>query len=163
MNLSKNWLFGFLFLLLFLAVYFLLFKRKRIAITGTANKKAVNSFEEILFSRQDLTSEQKRFLRAVAMHETGKYTSSLFKNANNAFGMRPNQKRTKWYNAVTSGNYASYETYDDSISDVVEWMKIYAGGVPKTVDGVDLMKQKGYFEDTLSNYKNAVTYFFNNW
>jgi hypothetical protein len=162
MNLNKNWLFGFLFVLLFLAVFFLLYKRKKTVTADTANLKPANNFEEALFARKDLTSEQKRFLRAVAMHETGKYTSALYKGARNAFGMRPNQKRTKWYSAITSSNYAIYDTYNDSINDIVEWMQIYTGGVPKTVDGVDLMKQKGYFEDTLSNYKNAVTYFFNN-
>ena len=155
MNLNKKWYFILILLLASLAVWWFFFKRTSKQASKLPTAK--NSFEEKLFFRKDLTNEQKMFLRAVAMHETGKYSSTLFKQANNAFGMRPNQFRTKWYDGVTSGNYARYSDFNASINDVKEWMDKYIGGVPVDENGVDLMKQKGYFEDTLMNYKTAVS------
>lgn len=75
--------------------------------------------------------------------------------------MRPNQKRTKWYSGTTQSNYASYDDINDSINDFLEWCDIYLQKTPDNPNDVDTMKQKGYFEDTLSNYKNAVTKYFN--
>ena len=75
--------------------------------------------------------------------------------------MRPNKKRTKWYSGTTQSNYASYDDINDSIDDFLEWCDIYLQKIPDNPSDVDTMKQKGYFEDTLSNYKNAVTKYFN--
>lgn len=158
MNNAKKYYFILALLLLFLAVWLLFYRRKQ--ATQALKLNQTNKFEKAL-SQRELTDNQNRFIRAVAIHETGRYTSSLFTRFNNAFGMRPNKKRTKWYSGTTQSNYASYDDINDSIDDFLEWCDIYLQKIPDNPSDVDTMKQKGYFEDTLSNYKNAVTKYFN--
>ena len=59
-------------------------------------------------------------LYAQAVHETGYFSSTLFKEHNNLFGMKPAQMRPQFYNSVvTLGNetFASYSNLEQSFKD----------------------------------------------
>jgi hypothetical protein len=61
-----------------------------------------------------------RVLFAQAFHETGNFTSRIFREAKNMFGMRPAQSREKFYiDTLTTSNgvFASYSGFFDSIRD----------------------------------------------
>ena len=94
---------------------------------------------------------------AVARHETGNYTSPIFKENNNLFGMRlPKQRDTT---AIGKNrNYAKFDTLEDSIEDYTMYLAYF--DYPKTFDNVadyvDYAKEKGYFTDTKENYLSAL-------
>jgi len=72
-------------------------------------------YEEVMY--QDIVILQSRL-------ETGHYTSDIFKNANNLFGMRyPSRRPT-----VATGIYkehAQYAHWSDSVIDYALWQKYY--------------------------------------
>ena len=59
-------------------------------------------------------------LYAQAVHETGYFSSTLYKEHNNLFGMKPAQMRPQFYDSVvTLGNetFASYSSLEQSFKD----------------------------------------------
>lgn len=98
-------------------------------------------------------------LAAVSAHETGRWNSQLAKEHYNLFGMKTGGSGQGIQSGEASG-YAVYDSWEDSIRDVVEWFK--AKGYPMDDDTMSTenilqwMKSKRYFEDTLANYRKAV-------
>lgn len=62
----------------------------------------------------------KRIITAQAMHETGVFTSTVFVENNNPFGMRQPQKRETTSIGESKG-YAVYESLEASIRDLQMW------------------------------------------
>ena len=102
---------------------------------------------------------------AVARHETGDFTSRLFREYNNAFGMtstlRPGGRPHFANGEVMTKNEGLFNTYasvEDSAKDFVEYLKWFR--YPKHFDTpeafVAFQKSKGYFADTLENYTRGV-------
>jgi len=114
----------------------------------------------------NLDENQVKFIYAVSRHETGNFTSLLSQKYNNLFGMRPSYKRNKLYESsvkLDSGEYAVYNDPVNSIADFVDWFNYHGKPVPDSpLGGVMFMKSKGYFEDSSTNYYNAVKKYFNN-
>jgi hypothetical protein len=115
------------------------------------------------------TPTSAKFLVAQARHETGNYTSNVFKLNNNLFGMKfANQPlATKGSPAPSSevGVYAKYNSPADSIKDQVDRYFV------KTMGGVTFeelkasqtpleyatnLKKRGYFTDTIQNYVSGI-------
>lgn len=98
------------------------------------------------------------FIIAQAMHETGVFTSSLAKNYNNLFGMKQPQRRETTSIGPTTTGYASFNSIEDSIQDLILWLAEF--NAPETFGSnqsyVSFLKSKGYFEDTLTNYMSAT-------
>ncbi len=99
---------------------------------------------------------------AQAMHETGYFTSNVFKNNKNYFGMRqPSVRDTT--SLGDKGGYASFATLPDSVTDYVLWWR-YKDQPPQyeianldsVKDFVKKLKAKGYYEDSVINYQNGV-------
>lgn len=61
---------------------------------------------------------------AQAKLETGNFTSDLFLNANNCFGMKFPRKRTTWAKGEYKG-HAKYRNIEDCIKDYKIWQKTY--------------------------------------
>jgi uncharacterized FlgJ-related protein len=96
------------------------------------------------------------FLTAIAMHETGNFTSDVFRNNNNLFGMRhPEHRPTK--STGDLNGYATYKSLQDSVRDFKEW--IMYNGLPSNYENVsDLvsdMKDKEYYEASYLRYNEA--------
>ena len=90
---------------------------------------------------------------AVSKCETGNYTSRIFKNNNNLFGMRlPTVRQT----TATGANlgHAVYSNRIDSIYDIVLYLN--AVKFPKHSKDyfqvISTMKSKRYFEATMEQY-----------
>lgn len=118
---------------------------------------------------ENTDAEDSIYLRALyaqAVHETGRFTSSIYKNANNMFGMRPAQTRTKFYDSVFntgSGEYASYSNLALSLADRIDldkWNKISLPDHDTRVNQfyTDVWN-KGYATDP--NYVSKATAVFN--
>lgn len=156
----KNTSFIYPLLLLFSTLYFIFYLSKRRSTKPTSGMKQMKPAEiefRIALNDFSLSEAQKRFVYAVAYHETGGFASSLCVNAKNYFGMRPAKKRQKHYVAVTSGNYAIYETASASIACFIGWWQFHKTAVPTDVEkGVRFMAEKKYYQDSIHNYKRGV-------
>ena len=62
--------------------------------------------------------------------ETGNFTSALFVDHKNAFGMRPRVSTPHFEAYVAPGNYAGYDTVEDSVADY--WARQYRFGIVGT-------------------------------
>lgn len=129
----------------------------------TDNKGNMDIQENYGIIRSELLSagyseNMAKIVTAQAMWETANFTSEVFQNNNNYFGMRqPKQRQTTSLGDV--GGYASYNTPDDSIKDLIMWFDA-KGDTQKDYDTpeiyVNYIKSKNYFSDTLSHYKAGV-------
>jgi len=114
-------------------------------------------------------------LVAQAKHETGNFTSKFFKQYNNAFG----------YSYVAGGKYqtgsgtiadngapiASYPNVQNSVYEIIDWIyrRRNEGKFPQDLTTIttpeqyaQLLKNAGYYGDTLTNYVNGLKRFFSN-
>jgi hypothetical protein len=102
---------------------------------------------------------------AVALHETGNLDSSLYKRANNAFGMRVPSRR-KWFGNGEDNNYSTYSSVWMSVRDYFEWLDYNKFSQWFNVDFIGayvplvvFMKENRYFEASLDGYNEGVEYF----
>lgn len=110
-----------------------------------------------------------KLIVAQARHETGNYTSNIFKLNNNLFGMKYVKQplATKGSASPKSEGdfYARYSSVGDSVKDLID--RNYAlsrGGVSPdqlksasdSLDFATKLKARGYYGDTISNYANGL-------
>lgn len=103
------------------------------------------------------------FIVAQAKHESGNFKSKLFREHNNAFGMRfPRVRPTTAAHggACAEGKtgYASYCSVEDSAEDVVRWLEF--NSVDKNIGSIDkyvkVLRKKKYFTDKESKYLRSL-------
>lgn len=118
-----------------------------------------------------------QFIASQGRLETGNFTSSLFKDDNNCFGMKIPVKRKTPYIAgpATLGkvknappksegttNYARYLTIEDSVGDLVNWLqynKVDYTKIKTPTDYANFLKKKGFFGITAKAYaKQLIAY-----
>jgi flagellum-specific peptidoglycan hydrolase FlgJ len=103
-----------------------------------------------------------------ACHESGYFSSDLFRRANNLFGMNhPSKRKTKSTGKDAKSLYAVYNSIGDSVDDYIYYLND-RGVVPtalpvsetKNLDMVDKyvswLKKKGYFTDLELTYRQGV-------
>lgn len=117
-----------------------------------------------------------RLIVAQAKHESGNYKSPVFKSDNNFFGYKyRGQKIAKpgrtvpeneWQKKNVPEFYARYEKPEDSILELVNWIKRRQKEkvFPKDLSTIQtpyqyatLLKKTGYYGDTVSNYTKGLT------
>lgn len=94
---------------------------------------------------------------AQAKHETWDFTSKIFIENNNVFGLKQAKKR-KTTCIGTNRSHGVYESIEDCVLDYIYYMEnrkipLHETSVKKYVD---LLKKKGYFEDDIERYYNSV-------
>lgn len=99
-----------------------------------------------------------RMIAAVSRHETGNYSSSVFKTLNNMFGMRFPRERQTTALYESDSKYSVYTDAADSVRDMVLYLNArrYPFNFNSVRDLVETMKEKGYFEDSIDNYLQGV-------
>jgi hypothetical protein len=128
-----------------LLILLLAFRRK-------TSSSAANQIKSILKS-SGYSDRVATWWVAVSNLETGAWTSKLYKEAHNLFGMKQPLTRFTYSQGATSSppGYASFASDADSVKDLVAYMqqRLY----PYDFDSIDamvaFMKSKGYFEDPL--------------
>lgn len=134
--------------------------------------------QQIVFNtakKAGLNDVQAKIIVAQSIHESGNYTSHVFKTDNNIFGMKIPAKRSKQFierpstivmQSEGSTPYAHYATIQDSVNDLIlswhtynrtDWNKIYT---PELYAAY--LKSRGYYGDSQSNYTNALVKYFKN-
>lgn len=95
---------------------------------------------------------------AVSNFETAAWTSPLYKNAHNLFGMKQPRVRETLSQGPTSSGFASFASDIDSVLDLVLYMKEF--NYPKDFlnfyDFIVFMKSKGYYEEDFRYYYDGV-------
>lgn len=115
------------------------------------NKDAEKIYS-LLLSRQ-FSTKQARFIVAQAAHETGGFTSDIYKENNNCFGMKLARVRKTTATGENKG-HAVYRNIENCIED----FKIYYINfqyLPAYQDikaYVEALKKRGYFEDNFNTY-----------
>jgi len=96
-------------------------------------------------------------LYAQARLETGNFTSRVYMDANNMFGMRPTTRRAQNRVGVLStnnGEFAKFQTLNESFRDRVEWDSYNNIPRPQTLE-----EARGYMERVMSKgYTHESTY-----
>lgn len=102
-----------------------------------------------------------RYITAQAAHETGNFTSKIFKENNNLFGMKLALIRKTTATGEKYG-HATYNSIEDSVKD----FKIYYDNFKYMRDYssiavyVQALKRNKYFEDNQDNYTRGVELFY---
>lgn len=103
------------------------------------------------------TNVSTRALYAQAWHETGGFTSPVFLQNNNLFGMRLPKKR-ETYATGSNLNHATFKNHYDSIRDYFKRQKSFR--IPNVSDSqyMTLTQQSGYAEDKkyIEKWKNVT-------
>jgi hypothetical protein len=96
-------------------------------------------------------------LIAQSRHETANFTSNVYKNAHNLFGMCIPTRR----NSTRKGEYNSYSKYKsdlDSAKDMLIYLR-YTAFPTENMDAYDFalnLKDRNYYEDSFGNYFSAI-------
>lgn len=113
-------------------------------------------------------SEYRNYLPwivAQAKHETGNYTSNLYKNHNSLFGMKVPSKRPfdgrPGPTAPDGGVYASYDSLAQSARDYLNLLRYnrFPTNLSSVKGFVQALKDDRYFTDSLDNYYNGMMRF----
>lgn len=122
---------------------------------------------------RNFTQEQAetlaRLMVAQAAHETGNFTSNVYRNNLNAFGYKrfarsPYQKKQDGFRSPEGNNYASYADIADSSREVADWLgrrKADFRVVKNPNDYAAALKKHSFFTDNLSNYMTALNRHYN--
>lgn|SRR5574341_280557 len=112
---------------------------------------------------------------SMARHETGDYTSNVFKTCNNLFGYKYVGQSTAAGACSVSpegDRYAMYNSYADSVRELVLWIKRRQseGVFPADLTTItradqfaELLKKAGYYGDTVANYASGLKRFLVNY
>jgi Mannosyl-glycoprotein endo-beta-N-acetylglucosaminidase len=96
-----------------------------------------------------------KIITAQSGHETAGWTSNVYTTLNNCFG----------FGYTGGGNYYGYNSIEDSVSDVVNWL---SNNVPNFQNITDpdtyatALKSAGYYTDAESNYAAGIENWINN-
>ena len=97
------------------------------------------------------------WITAQSAHETGNFSSSIFKNNFNAFGMKYAGQATA---RGEKNGYAFYNSLEESVRDYKRLYKSYGMIFTDTIEGfVIILKNKGYFEAPIEEYLAGVKHF----
>ena len=100
-----------------------------------------------------------QWITAQAAHETANFTSPIYQENFNAFGMKYMGQKTA---PGEKNGYAYYDDHPGSVADYKRLFKSYGFVSLGTVDSfVKLLKDKKYFEAGIPEYLTAVKYFLN--
>lgn len=120
-----------------------------------------------------------KLIVAQAKHETGNFTSPVYRNNNNLFGYKfRGQKlaiqgsqapKGEWQKKEIPEYYAKYLKLEDSVKELAEWIKrrqkekifpVNLSDIKTPQQYALLLKKSGYYGDTLANYtRNLNAYY----
>lgn len=149
---------GLRLLLLPLALLFVLWMALKYLTKMTSKNEIVSQVLNLLVGN-GFTIKQAQFITAQAAHETGNFTSQVFHENNNLFGMT----YVGQLNSLGDKNgYANYENIDQCIKDFTEYYRRsgYSPSFGSVAEYITTIKAHGYFEADVNEYVNGVEYFY---
>ena len=99
-----------------------------------------------------------KYITAQAGYETANFSSPLYKQANNAFGMKWHQ--STHVKGILNG-YATYYSLEQCVADYKDyWEYNHYQNIQSVENFVASLKNKNYFEAPQTAYYNGVNYFY---
>lgn len=116
---------------------------------------------ELVLLDSGYSSRMINIVIAQARHESGNYTSKLAVRNNNIFGMRhPVKRPTTSLGPLASAEgrkgYASYNSIEDSVRDLILYHRHFRVPESNLADYVTYLKRKRYYECSEQLYKKAL-------
>jgi flagellum-specific peptidoglycan hydrolase FlgJ len=111
-----------------------------------------------------------QFIASQSAHETNGYTSNVFQNCSNCFGYKwvgQSSAQGPCTNSPEGNRYASYNSIEQSVHEMTAWIKRRQkeGKFPTDLHDVisldqyaQLLKNSGFYGDTVSNYAARLSY-----
>jgi hypothetical protein len=120
-------------------------------VNNTINKEAAKVFTLLL--AYGFKPQQARFITAQAGHETGNFTSKVYLENNNCFGMK-NPSIRKTFATGTKNGHATFSSLADCVKDFLLYYKFVSLlEVYSSIDEyVKALKARKYFEADLNQY-----------
>jgi len=111
-----------------------------------------------LQANTNLSARSSNWIAAKAMHETGRFTSAIFRENNNLFGMKqPTQRQT--LATGTARGHATFRTYHENMIDYIYYLRNFRNNPNdfRTLRGwLQRLKNDLYYEDTFANYSRGT-------
>lgn len=140
--------------LIVLAVW--IFRKK--AIMKKIDKKV---FEYLIALKQEgFSSDVAKMIISQAAFETGNFTSRIFKQNHNLFGM----KLPKLRNTLATGEKFGHATFNSDFDSIKDYKLYWVNfSHPEQFESlrsfIERLKSKGYFEADIENYFKGVEYY----
>lgn len=115
------------------------------------SQEVIYSFLRTAYGLPDPIS---KIVTAQTGHETAGWTSNVYKTLNNVAG----------FGYTGGGNYYAYNSVEDSITDLVNWLTAHIPGFQNMTDENDYaqaLKDNGYYTDNESTYASGISRYFN--
>jgi len=152
---------GSLLLFLFLAAYLLFWKNTN-RLKKMSIKNEIYKTVYALLIKNGIPFRFAQIITAQAAHETYNFSSRIFIENHNLFGMKLAKIRKTLAISERYG-HATFRTLEDSVKDLILYFE--AQRIDKNfIDSdtyVETLKNKGYFEANLQEYQKGVAYFLN--
>lgn len=147
---------GLLLLALFLALYIWQLRiKKRQAVMNTTNNDGFKVYDLLLAIGFNPTIA--KYITAQAAHESANFSSPLYRNNNNCFGMKFAGQKL----ATEKNGYANYKNIEDCITDYKNYFQRRDFSTFDQISTfVESLKKVNYFEAPIAEYKAGVTYFY---
>jgi hypothetical protein len=128
--------------------------------TNIINETGLRVFH--LLQTFGFSAKMAKLITSQAAHETGNFSSKIFKENNNLFGMKLAKKRRTLAIGEQYG-HAKFKSIEDSVKDYKIYHKElgYNNEYPDIMEFVKALVQKNYFEANPDEYTKGVTYFYN--
>ena len=109
---------------------------------------------------EGMTDQQAQYALAQSAFETGNWTSKIFIENHNLFGMKFPKIRETTAIGEKYG-HAVYNSVQDSVRDYILYLKYfdYPEQYNSAKEFVNLLKEKGYFESDLQSYIEGVQHY----
>jgi flagellum-specific peptidoglycan hydrolase FlgJ len=110
---------------------------------------------DFLRTNYGLPDAISKLIVAQSGHETAGWTSNIYQTYNNAFG----------YGVDGSGSVTGYNSVDESIEDVVNWLSSHIPNFQAITDPdiyAQALQSAGYYTDAESNYAQGIWDYLNN-
>jgi hypothetical protein len=123
--------------------------------TNTTPDQAQQIIYDTLRTGYDLPDAIAKIITAQSGHETAGWTSNVYLTLNNCFG----------FGYVGGGAYNGYNSIEDSVSDVVNWLSNNVPNFQAITDPdtyATALKAAGYYTDTETNYAQGIENYINN-
>lgn len=116
-------------------------------------------FRTVLECGYDTT--MAKLMVAQSRHETGNWKSRLARKANNVFGMHSNKNSKRSIGttiAEKNNKFAVYDSVESSTLEALDWLSSHdcPFKFKSSSEYAKWLKSKGYYEDSVTNYSNAL-------
>jgi len=136
----------------------LLILLRQFLITSRRREKPLKAISRVL-KKLGLEASMIRLLQAQAIHETGNFTSRLFKENNNVFGMKIPSIRKTLNIAPGNQQFSKFASVDDSIKDMLFYLDHFS--IPLDLADpflyAQILKDKNYYEDPVEVYFKGLS------